>query len=269
MTATPVTKAALKTLLADKDPKALSAILVAADVAHDGAEEGAEKLAGRLVGALWWRSHSPARQVVWPRNLDQLVNRAERKLKLDLGNGDAWERLAALTDQLIDGSRPLRVDDMAPAMRKRLRRVVWANLLGVGAAGAAAGTRFASLKLLQLAAGPTWRLITMLPKVGPALVAMRVGAGTVAAVSGPVGIALALLTLNSVLGATDDTALPLLLGIGLVCRNPLVVVPDADSADAVDSQDADGFDHPIAPDEPASMVDIPADEPMEDDATEA
>lgn len=224
MTAQTVSRAELREVLAAKDAQTLSAVLVAADIAHDGPEEGAERLAERLVGALWWRTHSPARNVVLPQSLDAIVDRIERKLRLDLGTGDVWARLETLTSQLLDRAEPIGLEDLDAATRKRLRRVIFAQVFGVGAAGTAAGARFASLKLLQWASGPTWRLITMLPQVGPVLLGIRSGVGTVAAVSGPVGVVMALLTLNSVFGPTDDKALPLLLGVGLACRQPLQVV---------------------------------------------
>lgn len=224
MTASTVSRADLEDILAAKDPEVLSAVLTAADVAHDGPEEGSAQLAGRLVGALWWRSHSPARQVVAPQSLDGLVDRAGGRLKVELGEGDVWARLDRLTTHLLDRAEPIRVDELPPEVRKKLERTVWTKVLGTSAAGSAAAARIASMKLLQLASGPTWRLITMLPKVGPALVAVRAGAGTVAAAAGPVGVVLALVTLNSVFGPTDDTALPLLLGVGLACRQPLQVV---------------------------------------------
>ncbi len=224
MTAQTVSRAALQEILAAKDAETLSAVLLAADVAHDGPEEGAARLAERLVGALWWRTHSPARHLALPQSLDALVDRVEGKLSLELGGGDVWARLEALTSRLLDRAEPVRLDQIDPAMRKKLRRVVWTQLFGVGAAGTAAGARFASLKVLQWASGPTWRLITMLPQVGPVLVGLRGGIGTVASLSGPVGVLLALVTLNSAFGPTDDEALPLLLGVGLACRQPLQVV---------------------------------------------
>ena len=224
MNPSPVSRSDLEALLADKDPELLSAVLTAADVAHDGAGEGAGKLADRLVSTLWWRSHSPARQAVAPRSLDAIVDRAGRKLGVSLGDGDVWSRLDRLTTRLLDRAEPVRIDDLPPEVRSKLERTVWAKVLGTSAAGSAAAARVASLKLLELASGPTWRLLTMLPKLGPALIAVRGGAGTVAAASGPVGVVLALVTLNSVFGPTDDTALPLLLGVGLACRQPLQVV---------------------------------------------
>jgi hypothetical protein len=224
MTATPVSRDALEEILAAKDPEVLSAVLTAADVAHDGHEEGSARLAARLVGALWWRSHSPARQLIAPQSLDGLVDRAESRLKLELGDGDVWSRMDVLTTHFLDRAEPVRIEDLPPEVRKKLERTVWTKVLGTSAAGSAAAARLASLKLLQVASGPTWRLITMLPKVGPALIAVRAGAGTVAAAAGPVGVVLALVTLNSVFGPTEDTALPLLLGVGLACRQPLQVV---------------------------------------------
>jgi len=219
-----VSRDALEALLSGKDASLLSAVLTAADVAHDGPDEGAPRLASRLVGALWWRAHSPARQLVAPRSLDALVDRAGARLEVELGEGDVWSRLDVLTTRLLDRAEPVSIEALPPEVRERLERTVWTKVLGASAAGSAAAARVASLKLLQLASGPTWRLITMLLKLGPALVAVRGGAGTVAAASGPVGVVIALVTLNSVFGPTDDTALPLLLGVGLACRQPLQVV---------------------------------------------
>ncbi|MEC7946179.1 MAG: hypothetical protein VX265_01345 [Myxococcota bacterium] len=220
----PISREVLEATLADKDPAILSAVLTAADVAHDGPGEGSPRLAGRLTAALWWRSHSPARQLVAPQTLDGLVDRAARKLNLELGNGDVWSRLDALTTHFLSQAEPLSVQELPPEVLAKLERTVWTKVLGTSAAGSAAAARVASWKLLQVASGPTWRLLTMLPRVGPALVAARAGVGTVAAAAGPIGVVCALLTLNSVFGPTEDTALPLLLGVGLACRQPLQVV---------------------------------------------
>lgn len=57
-----------------------------------------------------------------------------------------------------------------------------------------------------------------MPRLGPVFLGLRKGATVVARVSGPVGIALALLSLNQSFGARDDDALPLLLGVGLLVR---------------------------------------------------
>lgn len=216
----PVSRAELQQTLSTREAPALRAVLDAAEVRYAEVDD-AERLAERLCKALWWRTHSPAGQVLLADDLDQLVDRAARRLELDLPEGDAWERLEALTAELLPRGRPVTVEDLDPKVRKRLARTVWLQLLGTSAAGGAVGSRYLALRLLGWTAGPVWDLIRFLPKVGPVLIGLRTGAGTVAAVSGPVGIALAVASLNSVLGPRYDEALPLLLGVGLLCRNPL------------------------------------------------
>lgn len=218
-----VTRAELQQALSAKEAPALRAVLDAAEVRYAEVDT-AERLAERLAKALWWRTHSPAGQVLLPDDLDDLVDRAARRLRLELPEGDTWERLEALTAELLPRGRPVSLDDLDPAVRKRLARTVWLQLLGTTAAGGAVGSRFLAMRVLGWTAGPVWDLIRFLPKIGPALVGLRTGAGTVAAVSGPVGIALAVASLNSVLGPRYDEALPLLLGVGLLCRNPLAEV---------------------------------------------
>lgn len=218
----PVTRDEVERALQGRDPKLIAAVLEAAEVAYDEAEDAAA-LAKRLTAALWWRSHSPAGQLLMPDNLDQLVDRTGKRLAIELGDGDAWARLTALTNALVDADTPVDLESLDEDTRARLSRPVWGRLAGVGGAGSALGARWAASKLLALTVGPLWDLIMLIPKVGPALIAVRTAAGTVAAVSGPLAIGIALLTVNSALGARYDKALPLLLGIGLICRNPVVV----------------------------------------------
>lgn len=215
-----VSRAEVESTLASRDPRVLAAVLDAADVRHPAGADGPE-LARRLAGALWWRSHSPAGQVLAPDTLDDMVDRTARRLDLDLGKGDAWVRLDALTARLLPGDRAVSVDDLDPAARQKLAHCIAAELFGTGAAGTAFGARWIARLLLGWTKGPLWDLLLLLPKVGPILLAVRGGAGTVAAVSGPVGVLLALLTLNQALGPRYDKALPLLLGAGLACRNPV------------------------------------------------
>ncbi len=215
-----ITRTELQQTLSAKDHTALRAVLDASDVRYDEGDRGGQ-LADRLVAALWWRTHSPAGQVLIPDDLGQLLDRAEQRLDIELGEGDTWSRLEALTVALLPGDRPISADQLDPEVRKRLARTVWLQLFGTAAAGGAAGSGFAATRLLTWTTGPLWDLARLLPKVGPAIVTLRTGAGAVAAVSGPVGIALALASLNSLLGPRYDEALPLLLGVGLLCRNPL------------------------------------------------
>ena len=215
-----ITRSQLQKTLSAKDHNALRAVLDASEVRYEEGD-GSERLADRLVAALWWRTHSPAGQVLIPDDLGQLLDRSARRLDLELGEGDTWSRLEALTTELLPAHRPISVDQLDPEVRKRLTRTIWLQLFGTAAAGGAAGSRIAAMRLLTWTSGPLWDLLLLLPKVGPALGTLKTGAGTVAAVSGPVGIALALASLNSLLGPRYDQALPLLLGVGLLCRNPI------------------------------------------------
>ena len=140
-----------------------------------------------------------------------------------MGDGDTWLRLASLTDALVPGDRPVSLDALDPETVRRLRRSAWGQVLGWTGVGASAASRWAAVRTLGLLQGPIFQMLRLLPTVGPVLVKAKGAAGAVAAVSGPVGIALALASLNASLGARYDRALPLLVGVGLVLRNPVVV----------------------------------------------
>jgi len=220
-----VQAADVRAALSDRDPRLLAAVLDSADVAHDGDTEGAPELADKLVSALWWRTHSPVGQLVAQDDLGQLVDRVARKLGVDVGAGDAWARLAALTDAMVPDRQPLDIDDLPDDAKDRLRRAAWGQVVGWTGVGASLASRLAATRLLGLMAGPVWNLLRLVPKVGPALISFKGAAGVVSVASGPVGVVLALATLNHALGPRHDRALPLLVGAGLVMRNPLVVVP--------------------------------------------
>lgn len=210
----------------------LAAVLVGAGLRPPPDAEAAA-LAEQLTGALWWRSHSPVGHLVLPASLDQLVDRIARKLELSLPEGDAWARLDALTRQILPHGRLLDPGQLDPDTRARLRKRLWPAWTGVvGGAGAASG-QFAALKLLAWTQGPIWELLPWVPHLGPAFLAARKGVLLVARVSAPVGVVLALFSLNQALGPEDDRALPLLLGIGLVVRD-LDPVADVEEVAAPD-----------------------------------
>ena len=217
----PVAQKELESILASRDPKLLERVLDVGEVWFpDGAD--APELAKRLTNALWRRTHSPLGRMVVPDALDDIVDTVEKKLKLDLGEGEVWSRLDAMTDELLTTDRLLTYDELPPKSKKKLEKALWLDLAGVGTAGGAAASRWMARNLLKWTKGPLWDLIKLIPRVGPVLGTIRGSAGTVAAVSGPLGVTVALLTLNHTFGPEYDRALPLLLGIGLVCRNPLV-----------------------------------------------
>lgn len=179
-------------------------------------EEGAEVLARRLAAALWWRTHTPLGGALLPDQLDALLDRVERKLELRRGEGDAWQRLAALRRRLLPDGRPRGLDELDPELRRRLARTHRLAIGGLAAGTGAAAGRIAAWRLLAATTGPWWDLLPLVPKLGPVFLGLRAGAGAVLRLSGPVGLALALLSLNASFGAADDEALPLLLGIGLL-----------------------------------------------------
>lgn len=215
-----VTRTELQEVLSKRDPRQLERVLDASEVWFPDGADG-DELARRLVDALWWRTHSPLGKTLIPDALDDLIERYERKLGQELGGGDAWRRLEAMTTAMLPSDRALSVEDLPEDARKRLEKALWLDMAGLGVAGGSAGARWTARTLLKWTKGPLWDLIKHIPRVGPALGVIRTGAGKVALVSGPLGVTVALLTLNHTLGPDYDRALPLLLGVGLVCRNPV------------------------------------------------
>ena len=196
----------------------LSLLLSAAGI--DAAPtEGVEALARRVSRALWWRTHTPLGGLVWPSNLDDLVDAVERRAKLELGEGDVWSRLARLS--AICGSAE---EPDAEILRKVAPGLPWGAMAGTTAAGGAAGVRQASLWALRLTSGEIGKWLPLIPKVGPVYLVVRQGVRTAAVVSAPLGAALALAAINGALGAEYARALPLLVGIGALCGQ---VNPDA------------------------------------------
>lgn len=215
-----VTREELQELLSKRDSRQLERVLDASEVWFPEGADG-DELARRLVDALWWRTHSPLGKAILPDALDDLLDRYEKKLGMELGDGDAWRRLESLTAKLLPADRVLSVEELPEEARAKLEKALWLDMAGVSVAGGSAGARWAARTLLKWTRGPLWDLIKLIPRVGPILGGIRTGAGKVAMVSGPLGITVALLTLNHTLGPDYDRALPLLLGVGLVSRNPV------------------------------------------------
>ncbi len=226
LTRDPLSRDQVEARLAQREPRLLRAVLDAAQVPVT-VENNAMAYARLLLDTLWWRTHSPASGVILPDDLGAIVNTVERRLRLDLGSGDTWSRLDALANQLVPNDRPLAIDALSAADQARLRHAIWGELFGSMGAASSFGARWLSRSFLGWARGPLWDLLMMIPQLGPVLRTVRGGAGAVSAVSGPVGILLALMALNQALGPRYDRALPLLVGIGLVLKNPLVPSPTA------------------------------------------
>ncbi len=217
--------------LALAEPDDLCAVLVAAGL-EPQAEADARGLAQQLSAALWWRTHTPLGQALLPDSLDRIVDRVARKLDRRLPEGDGWARLEALTASVLPAGRVKSTSELDPELRARLARGHGAAISGLFAGTGAAATRIASWKLLSWTRGPVWDLVPLVPKLGPVFLTVRAGAATAAKLSAPVGLAMALLSLNATFGAADDEALPLLVGAGLLLRE-LPVVQEAEVVEVV------------------------------------
>lgn len=215
MSTAPILRADVLARLRTSPADELAAVLAVGGVAAPADADG-PTLAELLVSTLWRRTHSPTTGLVLPKSLDGLVDRMARKLALDLPEGDGWVRLQALTERLVPGGRVDDLGQLSPEQKARLKKRLWPAWTGVAGGASAAGSRYAALRLLQWTTGPLWDLLLFVPSLGPVFAAIRTGLVQVARVSAPVGIALALLSLDQAFGPEDDRALPLLLGLGLL-----------------------------------------------------
>jgi hypothetical protein len=206
-----VSRSALIDALAQAPAANLAEVLRAADISADP-DAGSDALARKLVRALWWRTHTPAG--IATGSFDRVVKRTGRRLKVELPDGDVWDKLEALTAHVIPDAK---LDQIEAKHTDRLHRAQWAAWAGVGAAGATAGSGVAARKLLQWTK-PVKDVLPWIPKVGPILAGVRKGAQVVAKWSTPVGIGMALASANQALGPEFDRALPLVLGVGLLKR---------------------------------------------------
>ncbi|HJN75060.1 MAG TPA: hypothetical protein QGF58_14120 [Myxococcota bacterium] len=214
----PISRKDLETRLSAVEPARLAAVLEASDV-RIGAASSGEDLAAKLVRALWWRTHSPVGLFVMTDSLDDLVANTAARLDLPLPEGDAFVKLEALTEHLVPAGKPIRVSELDSETVDRLESAQWTSWVGVSATGGAAGTKVAADAIVRLFKGPIGDILPYLPKIGPIAIAVKNGAKVVSKVAGPLGIGFGVLTVNDVLGADYDEALPLLLGAGLCLRD--------------------------------------------------
>ncbi|MEC7986116.1 MAG: hypothetical protein VX278_13210, partial [Myxococcota bacterium] len=165
-------------------------------------------------------SHTPVRNIVAPRTLEDIIQIYAKKLSLSIDKSvDAYEQLEALRSQLLDTDAVISVADIPDDIKEQLTRSLWPRLAGVGGAGTAAGSRWAARKVLELTNSKWLDLIKLIPKVGPGLIAVRTIASTVATISAPIGVALSLWTLNENFGPQWDRCLTLLVGSALCLQS--------------------------------------------------
>lgn len=219
------TRDQLEAALAIHDADALRLILVASDTDPRDAKTSAE-LAARIADAIWWNYATPMGYLAERATFEDVVRHLARRLKIDDRidpDVSVWAQVRAMTAVLVsdfpeDG---ISVDSLDVSTRERMSPS-WAAPLGFG--GGATGsfaTRWGTGKVLTLLRSPIGRLLPLIPVVGPWVGVVRAGMGAVYMVTGPLGIAMTVLSLNSALGTNYHRLVPLVLGVGALGPQPV------------------------------------------------
>jgi hypothetical protein len=210
-----VSRADLAASLAVCEPEALKAILLAAEL--DATDAEAKVLAERITEAIWWNYSTPLGYAAGTSSLEAIVAHVSRRLRVYVpGDLDGWGMIHELTKGLLEdlNRRGIRVDDLPPTAQARLGKS-WGGSITLGAGSASsAGAWYASGKVAGWLTGPIGRWLPYIPKIGPWIGAVGRGAVVVHAVSGPLAIAMGVLSVNSALGTNYRRLVPLLLGVG-------------------------------------------------------
>lgn len=221
----PTTRDQLEAALAVHDADALKLILLAAEVDPRGATTSSE-LGARIADAIWWNYCTPLGYLTERSTLEDVVHHVARRL----GVGDrieasdtVWEQIRTLTAALVpqipeDGVSVAALDE---STRSRLRPA-WLPAIGWGTGAVSSFTaRWGTGKVLDLLRSPIGRLLPLIPGIGPWIGTIKWGAGAVHLVSGPLGIALSVVSLNASLGSNYKRLVPLLLGVGALGPTPV------------------------------------------------
>ncbi|MBT3221934.1 MAG: hypothetical protein HN348_22900 [Proteobacteria bacterium] len=219
----PVTKKDVEDTLAVQSPEAMRAILEAAQVSPRSASTERE-LAARIADAIWWNYCTPLGYVADRTDLEHIVAHVGRKLKAtELTGDDAWEQLKSLTKTLVHQteSHGVSIEDLDPKAQARVSGS-WLPTIAYGSsASGSLGAAWTSAKFLTFAKGPIGRIIIRIPPIAPYFKLVKSGAQAVSIVAGPLGVALAVLTVNASLGSNFYRLVPLLLGVGALGPKPL------------------------------------------------
>ena len=216
---------ALERTLAVHDPAALRLILEASDVSPRDAETPAD-LAKRVADAIWWNYSTPIGYLAERATFEDVV----RHLAYRLGvadrvdpDMDVWEQVGVLTEVLVselpeDG---ISIDTLDEATRARLGPS-WLGAFGFGSGATGSfAARWGTGHIVALLKTPIGRLLPLIPYVGPWVGAIKVGASAVHLVSGPLGVAMLVLSVNSSLGTNYARLVPLVLGVGALGPRPI------------------------------------------------
>lgn len=183
-------------------------------------------LARSIADSIWKYSHTPLGNTFLPRTLEDIIQIYCHKLNYTIdANASLVKQLHALRQELLSTNPDINLADIPPELQERLERSVLPTILGAGAAGGAAGARWAAGKVLEWTALKWLDLIKFIPKIGPTIITIRSAAGLVSRISGPIGIALAIWSINNGFGPKWDRCLGLLLGSALCLETQPIDVP--------------------------------------------
>lgn len=219
------TRAQLEATLSVHDADALMLILMASEVEPRDARTSAE-LAKRLSDAIWWNYATPIGYVADRQSLEDIVQHVAERLAVHghLRPADGvFDQLQTLTRELAPAAEThgIAMSDLSEHTRQRLGSD-WRSVLGFGSAATGSfGARWTANRVLDLFKGPIGRLLPLLPVIGPWMGSIRWGASAVSTVSGPLGIALTVASLNASLGPNYRRLVPLLLGVGALGPTPV------------------------------------------------
>jgi len=221
----PIVRADIEATLCRVDADTLRLVLEAAEISPRGAQT-AHELAVRISDALWWHYTSPLGYVADQTRLEDIVAYVARKLGVSAsvdGDQDGWQQLNQLTRAMFRElpASGVSLSDFDDLTRSKIEPS-WLPTLGFGAgSGGSVGTAWASGKALGWLRGPLGRLIPLIPPLAPYYKLLVGGLGAVRLIAWPLGVAFAVLSVNSALGANERKLVPLLLGVGALGPNPV------------------------------------------------
>jgi len=223
------TQAELCQLLSQYPTLLLSEILESNQFVVDN-KSSSEELAKNIANEVWKQSHTPFGEFVLPKSLEQILQVYSSKLDIQIDKDAPIEtQLEVLRSAIMSKNPEIQFSDIPIEIKQRLEQSILPNVLGFSAAGGAAGTGWAARKFLDWTNSKWLDIIKRIPKIGPTVIVVRGIAGTVARFSGPVGIAIALWSVNQSLGPKWDRCLGLLLGIALCIRTPIANIKALDA----------------------------------------
>ena len=223
------TKADIQNLLQHSSTHNLREVLHTNNI-KTRASASKEECISSLVDAVWNHSHTPIGGFVAPMSLEEIIQIYAKKLDTPIdSNADIQLQLSTLRAKVMANCDNIDISDIPPEVLDRIQRSVIPSVVGASAAGGAATTRWAAYKILAWTASKWLNIIKLIPQIGPAIITIRSTAGVLARVSGPVGIALAIWSINNHLGPKWDQCLGLLVGLSFCLdESDTILLPEQD-----------------------------------------